>query len=208
MPGGDPERFRQFGIAEQNMMAAAGGLAAVGLLPVVTDQFATVTVVPNDEIRRQGGATLGDLKFKPEHILDLVELVESRKISSSIAQQVFAEMKVSRYIRGAAAMLLAATAFFSYMVVHQNKDHLTTRFVVELEQNTNFVVVVLTYLLWGAILKLREWGEVPRALGIRRLEEVQAGQDVSNDEVLVELPDLGVVHGGGPGDGSAPVVTD
>ena len=31
-----PERFIQFGIAEQNMMAAAGGLAAVGLLPVVT----------------------------------------------------------------------------------------------------------------------------------------------------------------------------
>lgn len=31
-----PERFKQFGIAEQNMMAAAGGMAAVGLLPVVT----------------------------------------------------------------------------------------------------------------------------------------------------------------------------
>jgi transketolase len=31
-----PLRFLQFGIAEQNMMAAAGGLAAVGLLPVVT----------------------------------------------------------------------------------------------------------------------------------------------------------------------------
>ncbi|HUJ45526.1 MAG TPA: transketolase C-terminal domain-containing protein [Rhizomicrobium sp.] len=31
-----PDRFLQFGIAEQNMMAAAGGLAAVGLLPVVT----------------------------------------------------------------------------------------------------------------------------------------------------------------------------
>lgn len=31
-----PARFLQFGIAEQNMMAAAGGLAAVGLLPVVT----------------------------------------------------------------------------------------------------------------------------------------------------------------------------
>src|ERR1043166_5741089 len=31
-----PERFVQFGIAEQNMMAAAGGLAAVGMLPVVT----------------------------------------------------------------------------------------------------------------------------------------------------------------------------
>ena len=31
-----PDRFLQFGIAEQNMMAAAGGMAAVGLLPVVT----------------------------------------------------------------------------------------------------------------------------------------------------------------------------
>jgi iron complex outermembrane receptor protein len=34
-----------------------------GVLPVVTDQFATVTVVPNEEIRREGGATLGDLLF-------------------------------------------------------------------------------------------------------------------------------------------------
>lgn len=31
-----PARFLQFGIAEQNMMAAAGGLAAVGLIPVVS----------------------------------------------------------------------------------------------------------------------------------------------------------------------------
>ncbi|MBR1228470.1 TonB-dependent receptor [Bradyrhizobium sp. AUGA SZCCT0176] len=34
-----------------------------GVLPVVTDQFATVTVMPNEEIRRQGGGTLGDLLF-------------------------------------------------------------------------------------------------------------------------------------------------
>jgi iron complex outermembrane recepter protein len=34
-----------------------------GVLPVVTDQFATVTVVPNEEIRREGGATLGDVLF-------------------------------------------------------------------------------------------------------------------------------------------------
>jgi iron complex outermembrane receptor protein len=33
------------------------------VLPIVTDQFATVTVVPNEEIRREGGATLGDLLF-------------------------------------------------------------------------------------------------------------------------------------------------
>src|SRR6201999_4581460 len=31
-----PQRLSQFGIAEQNMMAAAGGMAAVGLIPVVT----------------------------------------------------------------------------------------------------------------------------------------------------------------------------
>jgi len=34
-----------------------------GTLPIVTDQFATVTVVPNEEIRRQGGGQLGDLLF-------------------------------------------------------------------------------------------------------------------------------------------------
>jgi transketolase len=31
-----PKRLLQFGIDEQNMMAAAGGLAATGLIPVVT----------------------------------------------------------------------------------------------------------------------------------------------------------------------------
>lgn len=71
-------------------------------------------------------------------------------------QYVFVEMNVSRYIRSAAAILLLATAFFSYAVVRENKDHLTSRFVVELGQNLHFCGVVLTYLLWGAILKLRE----------------------------------------------------
>ncbi|HTV58839.1 MAG TPA: hypothetical protein VMJ93_08190 [Verrucomicrobiae bacterium] len=71
-------------------------------------------------------------------------------------QQVFTEMHVARYIRVAAVLLLGATAFFSYLVVYQTKEHLTSRFVVELEQNLNFVGVILTYLLWGALLKLRE----------------------------------------------------
>ena len=31
-----PERFLQFGIAEQNMMAVAGGIAATGLIPIVS----------------------------------------------------------------------------------------------------------------------------------------------------------------------------
>src|SRR5262245_9391047 len=35
--------------------------ALVGTIPIVTDQFATITVVPNDELRRNGASTLGDL---------------------------------------------------------------------------------------------------------------------------------------------------
>ena len=38
------------------------------------------------------GITLADLKFKPEAIVELVGLVEGKTISSSAAQQVFAEM--------------------------------------------------------------------------------------------------------------------
>lgn len=37
--------------------------AQPGVLPIVTDQFATVTVVPNEEIRRTGSGQLGDLLF-------------------------------------------------------------------------------------------------------------------------------------------------
>jgi iron complex outermembrane recepter protein len=43
--------------------APVAAAAQQGVLPVVTDQFATVTVVPNEELRRSGGATLGDLLF-------------------------------------------------------------------------------------------------------------------------------------------------
>jgi aspartyl-tRNA(Asn)/glutamyl-tRNA(Gln) amidotransferase subunit B len=38
------------------------------------------------------GTTLADLKFKPESILELIDLVEGKKISSSAGQQVFVEM--------------------------------------------------------------------------------------------------------------------
>src|SRR5487761_173627 len=74
----------------------------------------------------------------------------------SFYQQVFHQMGVGRYVRSASVLLLSATALFSYLVVRQNTDHLTSRFVVEMGQNLYFVGVVLTYLLWGAIVKLRE----------------------------------------------------
>ena len=70
--------------------------------------------------------------------------------------QVFQEMQVSRYLRVAAVLLLGVTAWFTYGVVADSRDRLLTHFVVELSQNLYFVGVVLTYLLWGAMMKLRE----------------------------------------------------
>lgn len=70
--------------------------------------------------------------------------------------QVFQEMQVSRYLRFAAVLLLGVTAWFTYGVVADSRDKLLTHFVVELSQNLYFVAVVLTYLLWGAMMKLRE----------------------------------------------------
>ncbi len=41
--------------------SASADVSLPGTLPIVTDQFATVTIVPNEEIRRNGAGTLGDL---------------------------------------------------------------------------------------------------------------------------------------------------
>lgn len=69
---------------------------------------------------------------------------------------VFDEMKVERYLRLGAIVLLAGTAWFSYAVVQQSSHRILTHFAYELSQNLYFVGLVLTYALWGAILKLRE----------------------------------------------------
>jgi hypothetical protein len=75
---------------------------------------------------------------------------------------VFDEMKVEKYLRLVAVLLLAGTALFSYGVVQQSSavqqssNRMLTGFFFELSQNLYFVGLVLTYVLWGAILKLRE----------------------------------------------------
>jgi len=71
-------------------------------------------------------------------------------------QQVFAVMNASRYIRGGASILILATALFAYVVVRTHSDHLTKQFVIEFGQDLYFVGVVLTYLLWAAILYFHE----------------------------------------------------
>jgi hypothetical protein len=70
--------------------------------------------------------------------------------------QVFREMHFGKYVRGATVLMLALTAVFSYAVIQSNTDHLSGRFAVEMSQNLYFVGLVLTYLLWVAVFKLRE----------------------------------------------------
>jgi hypothetical protein len=69
---------------------------------------------------------------------------------------VFEELQVERYVRFGAIALLAGTCWFSYEVVNQSSHRILTYFCFELSQNLYFVGLVLTFLLWGAILKLRE----------------------------------------------------
>lgn len=75
---------------------------------------------------------------------------------SALYAHVFSEMKAERYVKMGALLLLGGTALFTYLVVLQSSAKLVTHFVVELSQNLYFVGLVLTYVLWGAILKLRE----------------------------------------------------
>ena len=65
VPSRTPGRIARAAPARNRAPTAPAAPAAPqqGVLPVVTDQFATVTVVPNEELRRTGGATLGDLLF-------------------------------------------------------------------------------------------------------------------------------------------------
>jgi hypothetical protein len=74
----------------------------------------------------------------------------------SLFSRVFGELQFAKHMRLAAVVLLLGTAGFSYAVVAQSHDRLVTSFAYELSQNLYFVGIILTYLLWGAILKLRE----------------------------------------------------
>ena len=75
---------------------------------------------------------------------------------TSLYAHVFGELQANRYVRLGAVVLLAGTAVFSYAVVQQSSAKMITHFVVELSQNLYFVGLVLTYLLWAAIMKMRE----------------------------------------------------
>jgi hypothetical protein len=79
---------------------------------------------------------------------------------------VFEEMGAEQYVRLGALLLLLGTAGFSFAIVQQSSSRLMGHFVLdsrvmghlvlEASQNLYFVGLVLTYVLWGAMLKLRE----------------------------------------------------
>jgi hypothetical protein len=69
---------------------------------------------------------------------------------------VFEEMRVNKYIRGLAVVILVGAAGYSFLVVQRDSSSLINgRFVIELAQNLYFIGFVMTYILWGALLKLR-----------------------------------------------------
>ena len=74
----------------------------------------------------------------------------------SLYARVFEELNWSKYVRAGAMLVLGGTALFSYRIVAGSGDRMLTHFVAELSQNLYFVGLVLTYVLWGAVMKLRE----------------------------------------------------
>lgn len=61
-----PDRFLQFGIAEQNMVAAAAGMASVGLLPVVTS-FAVFHLRAFEQVRLSVAYSGRNVKLVASH---------------------------------------------------------------------------------------------------------------------------------------------
>ena len=87
-----------------------------------------------------------------------------------LCHRVFALIGASRYVRVAAALLVTGTALISYFVIRGHREHMTKDFVIQFGQDIYFVGVVLTYLLWVVILRLRNrparLTQVVLALGI------------------------------------------
>lgn len=85
-------------------------------------------------------------------------------------QLTLASFKIGKYILGGAILLFVLICAISYRAAHTGTAFLNAHFAVQLEQNLNFAGVVLTYLLLGAVLKMRETGtllmQLVLALGI------------------------------------------
>jgi len=77
-------------------------------------------------------------------------------VLSSLYSEVFRELNAERYVQMGSVVLFAGTALFSFAVVEQSSSKILSHFVYEISQNLYFVGLLQTYILWAAILKLRE----------------------------------------------------
>jgi hypothetical protein len=94
--------------------------------------------------------------FYAYYTSDLLLCVAMYSVVIHLYRHTLGDTSFKPYIRGGAFLLLVLTCLFSYLVVRHSEGKLTARFASELEQNLNFVGVILTYMLWAAILKRRE----------------------------------------------------
>ncbi|HZL06244.1 MAG TPA: transketolase C-terminal domain-containing protein [Coriobacteriia bacterium] len=62
-----PDRFLEMGIAEQNMLSVAAGLATTGLIPFISTFTAFAVVRPLDQIRVQIAQTGANVKITPSY---------------------------------------------------------------------------------------------------------------------------------------------
>jgi len=74
----------------------------------------------------------------------------------SLFLYIFREMGVGRNVRIVTGFMLTLAAVISFSIVHGAQHRLSTKFAYELSQVLYFVGAVLTYLLWGAVLKLKK----------------------------------------------------
>ncbi len=75
----------------------------------------------------------------------------------SLYEQALQELTTSRYVRGGAVILISLTALFSFVSVQGRSDRMSEMgLMAEIGQNLYFVGVVMTYLLWGVVMQLRE----------------------------------------------------
>jgi hypothetical protein len=85
-------------------------------------------------------------------------------------QELLEEMGASQAVRIATVLILSATAVTTFAIVESHRDHMVSRFVVELGRNLNFIGGALTYILLLAMAKVtsssRRLLQMVSALGV------------------------------------------
>lgn len=71
-------------------------------------------------------------------------------------RDVYEENQTSLKMRFITLLVLAATAWVSFTIVQSHKDRMTTRFVMELGRDLNFLGLLLTYTLLWAYMRVPE----------------------------------------------------